>query len=152
MKLKFKIQPYQTDAVAAVVDCFAGQPFHAGVTYRMDPGTAKQQALDDTGFKNSDLMLTDGQILANIQAVQRRQNLLVSPSLTDFQEVNKKGETVPAAAPYKRDALAASRVHLDIEMETGTGKTYVYLRTAFELAKKYNFTKFINSNEYNFIW
>lgn len=143
MKLKFKIQPYQTDAVAAVVDCFAGQPFHAGVTYRMDPGTAKQQALDESGFKNADLMLTDGQILANIQAVQRRQNLLVSPSLTDFQEINKKGETVPAAASYKRDALATSRVHLDIEMETGTGKTYCYIKTMFALNKQYGWNKFI---------
>jgi type III restriction enzyme len=143
MKLKFKVQPYQTNAVEAVVDCFAGQPFNAGTAYRVDPGAAKQAALDETGFKNADLMLTEAQILDNIREVQKRQNLPLSSGLADFTVLNSKKESIAVPAAYKRDALAASRIHLDIEMETGTGKTYCYIKTIFELNKRYGWNKFI---------
>ena len=86
MKLKFKVQPYQTSAVESVVDCFAGQLNTAGFTYRIDPGISKAQKKaaatgqkgfayeeeQQTGFKNADLQLTDAQLLTNIHAVQRR--------------------------------------------------------------------------------
>lgn len=143
MKLKFKVQPYQTNAVNDVVDCFAGQPMTSGLTYRIDPGRKAQASAFEEGFKNADFALSEAQILENIQKVQRRQNLPVSQSLTDFTTFNARGERVPAPAAYKRDALAATRVHLDVEMETGTGKTYCYIKSIFEMNKRYGWSKFI---------
>ncbi|MGE0920155.1 type III restriction-modification system endonuclease [Trichlorobacter lovleyi] len=127
MKLKFKKQEYQTDAVNAVADCFAGQPKVDGVTYRIDPGKQKanqpdQPSLYDSGFKNHELKLTKEQLLANIQAVQQRQNLPQSTTVVSNR---------------------VSAVNLDIEMETGTGKTYCYIKTMFELNRRYGWSKFI---------
>ena len=122
MKLKFKVQPYQTQAVTAVVDCFAGQPMSTGITYRIDPGRKAQTSAFEEGFKNADLALTELQVLANIKDVQRRQNLPVSDKLV---------------------TSAGCRINLDIEMETGTGKTYCYIKTIFEMNKRYGWSKFI---------
>ena len=84
------------------------------------------------------------QILENVQKVQRRQNLPVSQSLTDdFTTFDSKGTRVPVKAAYRKDALAAALVHLDVEMETGTGKTYCYIKTIFEMNKRYGWSKFI---------
>ena len=148
MKLKFKVQPYQTNAVNDVVDCFAGQPMTSGLSYRIDPGVIKKDQhirpeSEYEGFKNADIALTETQILENLQKVQRRQNLPESTSLTDFTTFNKKGERVAVPAAYKKDALAATRVHLDVEMETGTGKTYCYIKSIFEMNKRYGWSKFI---------
>jgi len=148
MKLKFKVQPYQTNAVNDVVDCFAGQPMSSGLTYRIDPGVIKknQQIRPEAeyeGFKNADLALTEAQILENIQKIQRRENLPPSQSLTDFTTFDNKGARVPVKATYKKDALAATRFHLDVEMETGTGKTYCYIKSIFEMNKRYGWSKFI---------
>jgi len=121
MKLKFKVQPYQTQAVTAVVDCFAGQPMSNGITYRIDPGRKAQTSAFEDGFKNVDLAQTV-QVLANVKDVQRRQNLPVSDNLV---------------------ASAGCRINLDIEMETGTGKTYCYIKTIFEMNKRYGWSKFI---------
>lgn len=128
MKLKFKKQAYQTNAVEAVADCFAGQPKREGLNYRMDPGRAVDAsgqavaALESAGFKNADLALTPGQILENIHAVQRRQNLPLSAALVKTKVCD---------------------INLDVEMETGTGKTYCYLKSMFELNKRYGWSKFI---------
>lgn len=128
MKLKFKVQPYQTNAVESVVDCFAGQVNTSGIAYRIDPGRAAQgktvgsTVAEETGFKNADIQLTDVQLLANIQAVQRHQNLTLSDKLV---------------------FSAGCKVNLDVEMETGTGKTYCYIKTVFELNKRYGWTKLI---------
>jgi type III restriction enzyme len=127
MKLKFKTQAYQSAAVQAVVDCFKGQPPASAeaITYRIDPGQAKKGTEDlfsDSGFKNADLALTDLALLDNIQQVQRSQNLPVSDTLVK----NK-----------------VARVNLDVEMETGTGKTYCYIKTIFELNRRYGWSKFI---------
>jgi len=131
VKLKFKKQAFQTDAVNAVADCFAGQPKSEGVTYRIDPGksgSAKgvnaQPRLDfaESGFKNRELVLTKDQLLANIQAVQQRQNLPQSTTLVSTK---------------------VCAVNLDIEMETGTGKTYCYIKTMCELNRRYGWSKFI---------
>lgn len=127
MKLKFKTQAYQSAAVQAVVDCFKGQPPASAeaITYRIDPGQAKKGTEDlfsDSGFKNPDLALTDLALLDNIQQVQRGQNLPVSDTLVK----NK-----------------VARVNLDVEMETGTGKTYCYIKTIFELNRRYGWSKFI---------
>ncbi|MGO4281536.1 type III restriction-modification system endonuclease [Cupriavidus sp. RAF20_2] len=127
MKLKFKTQAYQTAAVQAVVECFKGQPpaAPAAISYRIDPGKAKKGVEDlfaESGFKNADLTLTDTALLDNIQQVQRQQNLSVSGELFKTK---------------------VSRLNLDIEMETGTGKTYCYIKTIFELNKQYGWSKFI---------
>lgn len=135
MKFNFKIQQYQTDAVEAVINVFGGQGFHKNGGYIRDLGTLERQTAvqtsllnedeadiyDDTGFKNDEIDLTDTQLLTNIQKLQRNNNIKVSPSL-----VKDLG-----------------RCSLDIEMETGTGKTYVYIKTMFELNKRYGWTKFI---------
>lgn len=125
MKLKFKVQPYQTNAVESVVDCFAGQPLITGATYRIDPGATRNGtgSLElETGFRNADLRLTDAQIIDNIHAVQKRQNLPLSDRLV---------------------SNAQCKINLDVEMETGTGKTYCYIKTIFEMNKRYGWNKFI---------
>lgn len=119
MKLKFKVQPYQTAAVESVVDCFAGQ-VNAPTKYRMDPGN-RTDLFEDDGYKNADIQ-PGVQLLANIHAVQRRQNLPLSENLI---------------------SSAGCNVNLDVEMETGTGKTYCYVKTIFELNKCYGWSKFI---------
>jgi type III restriction enzyme len=132
MKLQFKVQQYQTDAVDAVVDCFAGQPKHDGVSYRIDPGrlpAAAQQAFElgtavDSGLRNAEIALSAAQLLENVHAVQRRSNLPHSSKLVDSK-----------AAP--------GAPNLDVEMETGTGKTYVYTKTIMELHQRYGWSKFI---------
>jgi type III restriction enzyme len=127
MKLKFKTQAYQTAAVDAVVDCFKGQPpaSSEAISYRIDPGKAKigmDSLFSEAGFKNADLMLSDTALLDNIQQVQRQQNLPISDVLVKTK---------------------IARVNLDVEMETGTGKTYCYIRTIFELNKQFGWSKFI---------
>ena len=125
MKLKFKKQAYQTLAVESLVDCFKGRPNTAGINYRIDPGISKSKQMEmfeDSGFKNGDIILTEQQILQNIQEAQRLQNLPQSPSLIK----NK-----------------VSSLNLDVEMETGTGKTYCYIKTIFEMNKRFGWIKFI---------
>lgn len=150
MKFNFKIQQYQTDAVDAVVKVFNGQGFHDKISYIRDKGKVKKEygidgevisqgnqmsfqtvgtqleyddidELSDTGYKNELVELSDEQLLNNIQTLQRQNNIKLSNSL-----VKDMG-----------------RCSLDIEMETGTGKTYVYIKTMFELNKKYGWSKFI---------
>ena len=138
MKFNFKIQQYQTDAVEAVARVFAGQGHHNEIKYRRDLGkvTTNAQQLsiaevdeygetidlfNDTGYKNELLELSDEQLLANIQQLQNENNIKMSSELV-------KG---------------LGRCSLDIEMETGTGKTYVYIKTMFELNKRYGWSKFI---------
>ena len=128
MKLKFKHQPYQVAAVQSVVDIFQGQPpaSDAAMSYRLDPGNTKNGMGDlfavDTGFKNAELILSEVALLDNIQQVQRQQNLPLSESLVKTK---------------------VARLNLDIEMETGTGKTYCYIKTIFELNKQYGWSKFV---------
>ena len=93
MKLKFKIQEYQTRAVEAVVDCFNGQPRITTVNYQVDPGrivSNQGKLFEGAGFKNGNILLTDEQLLENIQAVQRRQNLVQSKSLNEFKVLKRK--------------------------------------------------------------
>ena len=143
MNLRFKVQQFQTEAVESVVDCFYGQPKTDSVSYRIGPGFKVQASAFEEGFRNADFALSGSQILENIQTVQRRQNLAVSQSLTDFKTLSQNGNLVPVKSGYKKDALAASGIHLDIEMETGTGKTYCYIKTIFEMNKRFGWTKFI---------
>ena len=164
MKIKFKSQAYQTAAVDAVVDCFQGQPKINPLNYRLDKGVTKRETdknigvmqqvdvyeeQDESGFRNADIKLDESELLRNIQQVQSRQNLPVSSSLTEFtQQSNKKQndkkKTIePVKAAYLKNARAIAPVHLDVEMETGTGKTYCYIKTMFEMNQKYGWSKFI---------
>ena len=123
MKLQFKVQPYQTEAVDAVVEVFTGQPFADGVKYRIDPGKdVALTLLEDAGLRNSEVMLTRPQLLANVHAVQQVRGLPLSKELVKSP-----------AAPY----------NLDVEMETGTGKTYVYIKSIMELHRRYGWSKYI---------
>ena len=134
MKLQLKIQQYQTDAVESTVDIFNGQPNQGLLDYKMDQG--KVYVIDngkrieqtdfvvnknDTGYKNGEIVLSEDELLKNIHQIQTQNNIHLS------NEVIKR--------------LGACQ--LDIEMETGTGKTYVYIKTMFELNKRYGWTKFI---------
>jgi type III restriction enzyme len=87
MKLQFKKQAYQSAAVAAIADCFAGQPKASETQYRVDPGRAPESSdefpefKEVAGFRNADLAITKTRILENAQSVQRRNNLPPSVSL-----------------------------------------------------------------------
>jgi type III restriction enzyme len=127
MKLKFKHQAYQADAVRAVVDCFQGQPKSTGLKYAVDPGAASQghvplPGTELEGFANAALAISPAAILKNLQEIQREQRIPVSDQLK---------------------VTDVSKLNLDIEMETGTGKTYCYIKTMFELNAKYGWSKFI---------
>ena len=139
MKFQFKIQQYQTDAVNSVVNIFDGQPYQERVRYVRDLGKQpkhSQLSFSDmnfsdfsfgnaedysVGFENARLQLNRDQILLNIQNMQGRNNIKQSERLLGH--------------------LGACS--LDVEMETGTGKTYVYIKTIFELNKRYGWSKFI---------
>ncbi|MDQ7060920.1 MAG: DEAD/DEAH box helicase family protein [Sulfurimonas sp.] len=136
MKIKFKKQQYQTNAVDSVVDCFKGQVKSSGISYRVDPGKVVEKkgqgSFDDleeesSGFKNSELTLTLDEVKKNIQDVQQNQNLPISETLISCKVGNE----------------LICPINLDVEMETGTGKTYVYIKTMFEMYEKYGWSKFI---------
>ena len=124
MKLQFKHQKFQADAAKAVVDVFAGQPYLTP-SYRIDSGRGMEQTamegLDDfTGWRNEPIVpgLSDAVILEHIQKIQR--SYQIEPS-----------------------ARLEGRYNLTIEMETGVGKTYTYIKTMYELNKHYGWSKFI---------
>ena len=122
MKLQFKHQKFQADAAKAVVDVFAGQP-HLTPTYMMDRGSETRLTDTDeefTGWSNQKLIpaLTDGVILEHIRKIQLANRIKPSEKLE-------------------------GRYDLTIEMETGVGKTYTYIKTMYELNKAYGWSKFI---------
>lgn len=133
MKFNFKIQQYQTDAVNSTVNVFAGQPYVGKVQYVRDLGIEKKEQqlsfnnvtsfAEDAklGFGNAEIVLEDKDILKNIKDIQRKNNIKQSSALVEH----------------------LGRCSLDIEMETGTGKTYVYIKTIFEMNKLYGWNKFI---------
>ena len=122
MKLKFKRQPFQEAAARAVCDVFRGQQNQIG-RFTVDPGIVNDREIsmmDSLGYKNAefDPMLTSAVLRQNLWDVQDRQRL-----------------------PHSEDFV--SGVNLTIEMETGTGKTYTYIKTMYELNKSYGWSKFI---------
>lgn len=136
MKFQFKIQPYQTEAMNSIVNIFSGQPYTERVSYVRDLGIKKEPqtkqislfSMDEPnesevaiGFENARLVLTDEQLLLNIRNMQLRNNIKQSASLVKH----------------------LGRCSLDVEMETGTGKTYVYIKTIFEMNKQFGWSKFI---------
>ena len=114
MKLKFKSQDFQTQAVNAVVDLFTGQEKTQSTFSVVDE--RQTSLLPEMGQGNA-LYIDQETMTANMHTVQKRNNLPLTPSAEDCQ--------------------------FCIEMETGTGKTYVYTKTIFELNRKYGFTKFV---------
>lgn len=138
MKFQFKIQQYQTDAVDAVVQVFNGQRKYERTSYLRDVGSRKyeqiqmnllaadgdipvEDLMNDSGYRNAGVELSDEALLKNIRRLQTFNNIKLSPTLV-------------------KDFGCCS---LDVEMETGTGKTYVYIKTMFELNKRYGWSKFI---------
>lgn len=126
MKLKFKIQPYQTEAVENVARVFDGQPNLGLLKYEIEQGSKSLEMnikFDETeaGYKNADIVLDEETLLKNIHHIQTENNIQLSSDV-----VKKLGHC-----------------QLDVEMETGTGKTYVYIKTLFELNRRYGWTKFI---------
>lgn len=124
MKLQFKHQKFQADAANAVCDVFAGQPYLTP-TYMMDKGTGTYQMTiseeqDFTGWGNQRIVpeLNDGIILEHLNKIQRTYQI----------EPSKKLE---------------GKYNLTIEMETGVGKTYTYIKTMYELNKRYGWSKYI---------
>ncbi|MDE6340446.1 MAG: restriction endonuclease subunit R, partial [Muribaculaceae bacterium] len=106
MRFQFKIQGYQTKAVEDTVNVFRGQPKRAPKHYRRDIGKKIQRTFEDdeAGYRNADVGLGKKQLLDNIREIQVRNQIVPSTTLAPGHGV----------------------VNLDIEMETGTGKTYVY--------------------------
>lgn len=130
MLLQFsdKLQ-YQLDAMATVVELFNGQPNAAGSSIlELSVAGPSGLALTDKGLANS-LMLADDKLLANCREMQKKNDIPESEALEYLRLDN--GETV------------GSFPNFTVEMETGTGKTYVYLRTIYELNKQYGFKKFV---------
>lgn len=123
MKLQFKHQKFQADAAKAVVDVFAGQPYLTP-TYLMDRGSEDHQlSLDEvsfTGWRNEPIVpeLSDQVVLEHLNKIQRANQIAPSPRLE-------------------------GRYNLTIEMETGVGKTYTYIKTMYELNQHYGWSKFI---------
>ena len=131
MKLRFKHQKFQADAAKAVVDIFTGQPYLTP-SYMMDRGISKDKSgytgyvneigsdQTFTGWSNQKIVpeLSDRVILEHLQAIQRRNQIQPSDKLE-------------------------GRYNLTIEMETGVGKTYTYIKTMYELNKHYGWSKFI---------
>ena len=139
MKLQFKEQAFQLQAVKAVVDCFEGQPLKTNkFTLERSQEIIRKaklaadgikdlyesEVLEEIGYRNSPLVISDAQVLKNIQAVQ---------SANDLNESQK----------IERPTGGKHGYNLTIEMETGTGKTYTYIRTMYELHKHYGWSKFI---------
>lgn len=138
MKLQFKEQDFQVNAVQAVVDCFEGQPLKTN-RFTLERSKelikkAKQAATgvqtidfeieEEIGYRNAAIQLMETQMLKNIQEVQKNNDLHESQQI-------------------ERPRGVKLGYNLTIEMETGTGKTYTYIRTMYELHKKYGWSKFI---------
>ncbi len=119
LTLKFKNQQFQTDAARAVTDAFHGQRNQSMLEFTHDLGTDNGGLFDAIGFRNQPLTVSASQVLDNIRAIQMPAQL-------------KPSETIDT-----------SDLRLTIEMETGTGKTYTYIKTMFELNKLYGWSKFI---------
>jgi len=138
MKLQFDPnQTFQLDAVAAVADLFDGQPQGAPdfavIKTGDEGGLFAGQERSELGLGNR-LLLDEDKLRANARGIQIRNDVEVGDEAAPLEA----WDLFDAAANAGRQCP-----HFSVEMETGTGKTYVYLRTIFELSKRYGFQKFI---------
>lgn len=136
MELQYKDQQFQIDAVNAVTSVFKGQPKQTSTAYMMDIGNEENMMLDITnGFKNYPISLLNNELLQNIKTIQKDNGLLTDDKLIKMKIGGKDKST---KIDNSRESLA-----LSVEMETGTGKTYTYIKTMIELYNKYGWSKFI---------
>lgn len=139
-ELKFKFedsQQYQLDAIAAVADLFLGSE-RANPVFAVVKGAADEAAipgLGELGGLANPLLPEEGLLRENVRAIQLRNGIFVA----DPQAVLDHWQIADATL----DGRARQCPHFSIEMETGTGKTYVYLRTMMELFHKYGLRKFV---------
>jgi type III restriction enzyme len=122
MKLKFKKQQFQLDAVNAVCDVFTGQGSGSSEYIYGKHKKGEVGYYGDSNiyaWKNAKITVSDELLLNNIRAIQRKNDI------------------------HQSTQLEGEELNLTVEMETGTGKTYVYINTIFELNKRYGMTKFI---------
>ncbi|MDH1870045.1 restriction endonuclease [Pseudomonas sihuiensis] len=127
MKLQFSHQAYQTRAVEAVVQVFDGQPL-AKSDFSLAGQAASVEYANDGSIGNA-LKLSEEALLANVQKVQQANGVEVSSELVRSLSDNGKEEFCP--------------LNFTLEMETGTGKTYTFIKTMYELNKVYGFRKFV---------
>lgn len=138
MKLQFDAnQPFQLDAIAALTDLFDGQPQGAPeysvIQMGEWEGMFAGQERTELGVGNRMLLSAD-KLLENVRAIQAKNDI----EITDPAISLEAWELFDGPANVARNCP-----HFSVEMETGTGKTYVYLRTIFELSRRYGFQKFI---------
>lgn len=126
MKLVYKHQRFQQEAVESVVSLFEGQGYGQSELSASDYGSGGELNLGRYG--NSPIALSDGELLQSLRAVQTSQRLTPSKSLARDREASTGSAGYPIYS---------------VEMETGTGKTYTYIRTMYELHKRYGWSKFI---------
>jgi type III restriction enzyme len=133
MKIQFDAsQQYQLDAIRAITDLFDGQPLKLGDSEISLSGEAQAGLfLSEQGLANQ-LLLDEADILKNLRRIQENNSLVLSENLEHLVFSDTEGKRVESAFP-----------NFTVEMETGTGKTYVYLRTIYELNKLYGFKKFV---------
>lgn len=136
MKLRFKHQKFQEDATNAVCDIFVGQPNETRKFLRDQGSSANTTAelLARTGWANPEIHLRDDDILKNVRDIQKANKIVPS------RELEKLISKVEWDDGRKQ---TVSRPVFSIEMETGTGKTYVYIKTMYELYARYGWSKFI---------
>lgn len=136
MKLQYKHQKFQEDAVNSVTKVFEGQPKQSPFQYLVDKGNDNAINLfEEVGFRNADISLSETEVLRNIKEVQKENGILSDAKLNKMPIGGRDSKT---KVDNRRDALT-----LTIEMETGTGKTYTYIKTMFELHEQYGWSKFI---------
>lgn len=136
MKFQYKDQQFQVDAVNAVTSVFEGQPKQTSSSYVMDIGDEENVTLDIlNGFKNLPISLSNNHLLENIKSVQRDNGLIIDNRLIKMA-IGGKDKTTEIDN-------SCEKLTLSVEMETGTGKTYTYIKTIFELNKQYGWSKFI---------
>jgi len=138
MKLRFKHQKFQQDATAALCDVFSGQPNQVR-RFLHSQGASDSHAvplidLVQTGWANTELRLRDNDLLANVRAVQKTHGIVPSRELASMTSRVDWGD---------ERAETISRPVFTIEMETGTGKTYTYIKSMYELNARYGWSKFI---------
>jgi len=137
MKLRFKHQKFQEDATNAICDIFNGQP-NKSKSYLVDQGEISsgqsQFGLNITGWKNEEIHLRDEDLLKNLRDIQKEHRIIPASKLetliskVEWDDGRKQAVTKPV---------------FTVEMETGTGKTYTYIKTMYELNARYGWSKFI---------
>lgn len=134
MKLRFKHQKFQEDATNAVCDVFAGQPSQTR-KFLVDQGSGTQTSAFDSGWGNTEIRLRPEDLLRNLRTVQK---------LHGVTPVANKLETMTSKVAWEDGQKeTVERPVFTVEMETGTGKTYTYIKTMYEMNARYGWSKFI---------